>query len=116
LGRTLQYVDELLVPDPSKSVREGAVKPWRLGSKKMIIRHNALLKQLAEQLPFDPTLPWSELPDDVRQVILHGSGGREFKFKLKGGNTKPETMPFPGSSLTWRTSSATPAATACVPA
>lgn len=50
----------LIVPDPEKSVRSGAVKPWRLGSKGMIIKRNAILKQLAEQLPFDPKKPWKE--------------------------------------------------------
>jgi excinuclease ABC subunit A len=50
------------VPDPAKSVREGALKPWRIGGKNLIIKHNALLKQLAEQLPFDPDVPWQDLP------------------------------------------------------
>ena len=35
-----------LVPDPSKSVKNGALKAWRLGSKQMIIKHNTILKQL----------------------------------------------------------------------
>ena len=96
LGETLQFQPELLVPDPSKSVKKGAIKPWRLGSKQMIIKHNAILKQLAEQLPFDPTVPWDELESEVREQILHGTGKRLFSFKLKGGNTKPESMPFGG--------------------
>ncbi len=96
LGETLQFQPELLVPDPDKSVKQGAIKPWRLGSKQMIIKHNAILKQLAEQLPFDPTLPWRELEPEVREQILHGTGQRLFSFKLKGGNTKPESMPFAG--------------------
>ena len=96
LGETLQFQPELIVPDPSISVKKGAIKPWRLGSKQMIIRHNAILKQLAEQLPFDPTLPWEELDSDIREQIIHGTGNRQFSFKLKGGNTKPESMTFEG--------------------
>ncbi|MGB0415619.1 MAG: excinuclease ABC subunit UvrA [Coraliomargarita sp.] len=96
LGETLQFQPELLVPDSSKSVKNGALKPWRLGSKQMIIKHNAVLKQLAEQLPFDPTLPWEELAAEVREQILHGTGDRLFAFKLKGGNSKPEMLPFEG--------------------
>lgn len=96
LGETLQFQPELLVPDGSKSVKKGAIKPWRLGSKQMIIKRNAILKQLAEQLPFDPNMPWEELDADVREQILHGTGSRLFSFKLKGGNTKPESMPFAG--------------------
>ena len=96
LGETLQFQPELLVPDASKSVKNGAIKPWRLGSKQMIIKRNAILKQLAEQLPFDPNLPWEELEPEVREQILHGTGERLFAFKLKGGNSKPEMLPFEG--------------------
>ena len=96
LGETLQFQPELLVPDASKTVKAGAIKPWRLGSKQMIIKRNAILKQLAEQLPYDPTVPWEELDVKVREQILHGTGERLFSFKLKGGNTKPESMRFEG--------------------
>lgn len=96
LGETLQFQPELLVPDPLKTVKKGAIKPWRLGSKQMIIKRNAILKQLAEQLPFDPNVAWEELDAEVREQILHGTGSRQFSFKLKGGNSKPEAMEFAG--------------------
>ena len=96
LGETLQFQPELLVPDSSKSIKNGAIKPLRLGSKQMIIRNNATLKQLAEQIPFDPKQPWEELDPEIRNQIIYGTGDRLFSFKLKGGNSKPETMKFPG--------------------
>ena len=96
LGETLQFQAELIVPDPSLSIKKGAIKAWRLGSKQMIIRHNAILKQLAEQLPFDPNLSWDELEPDIRDQIAHGTGERLFSFKLKGGNSKPDLMQFEG--------------------
>lgn len=96
VGRTNQFVEELVVPDVSKTVRGGAIKPWRLGSKAMIIKRNAILKQLAEQVPFDPNVPWAELPEELRRQIIHGAGERLFHFKLKPGNTKPEVLPFAG--------------------
>ena len=58
LGRQMTFAEELVVPDPDKSVRGGALKPWRIGGKNLIIRHNAMLRQLAEQLPYDPEKPW----------------------------------------------------------
>ncbi len=95
LGRKLRFAPELVVPDPEKSVREGALKPWRIGGKNLIIKHNAILKQLAEQLPFDADKPWRELPDDVRETLLHGAGGRLFAFKLRRMREARAT-PFPG--------------------
>ncbi|MGJ3243720.1 MAG: excinuclease ABC subunit UvrA [Opitutales bacterium] len=96
LGHILRFNEELVVPDLTKSVKNGAIKPFRLGSKAMIIRRNAQLKQLAEQLPFDPDAPWRDLPEKDRRAILHGAGDRLFSFKLKRGNAKPDTVPWAG--------------------
>ena len=96
LGRTRQFSADLLVPDPSKTVRKGAIKPWRIGSRKIIIRRNAILKQLSEQLPFDPTVPWEDLAPEIRHIILHGAGDRLFSFKLGPGNRKGELQTFQG--------------------
>jgi excinuclease ABC subunit A len=96
LGQVLSFSRELLIPDPQKSVRGGAIKPWRLGSKRMIIQRNAILKQLSEQVPFDGKAPWAELSEDIRDLILLGGGDREFLFKTKPGRSQPEALPFAG--------------------
>lgn len=95
LGRKMKFVPELIVPDPEKSVREGAIKPWRIGGKNLIIKHNALLKQLAEQLPFDPDVPWRKLPEETRAAILFGAGERQFAFKLRRMR-EAKASTFPG--------------------
>ena len=95
LGRKLSFSEELIVPRPDKSVREGAIKPWRLGGRNLIIRHNAILKQLAEQLPFDPEVPWEKLPEDTRRTLLYGAGERLFSFRLRRGSPV-EAQPFQG--------------------
>ncbi len=95
LGRKLRFVPELVIPDPEKSVREGAIKPWRIGGKNLIIKHNALLKQLAEQLPFDPEVPWKKLPEATREAILRGAGERQFAFKMRRMR-EAKAMPFVG--------------------
>ncbi len=95
LGRKLAFSEELVVPRPDKAVREGAIKPWRIGGRNLIIRHNAILKQLAEQLPFDAETPWQDLPAETRRVLLHGAGDRLFSFHLRR-TQKSELKPFPG--------------------
>lgn len=95
LGRKPRFVPELIVPDPAKSIRGGALKPWRIGGKNLIIKHNAQLKQLAEQLPFDPDKPWSDLPEETRTLLLRGAGERMFAFKLKRMR-EARAMPFAG--------------------
>jgi excinuclease ABC subunit A len=95
LGRQMAFAEELVVPDPAKSVREGAIKPWRIGGKNLIIKHNALLRQLADQLPYDPETPWQDLPAETRRQLLHGAGERLFSFKLRRMRA-PKAMPFAG--------------------
>ena len=95
LGRKLAFSDELIVPQPQKSVRAGAIKPWRIGGRNLIIRHSSILKQLAEQLPFDPELPWQDLPAPIKKMILHGAGERLFSFRLRR-TQKAELKPFLG--------------------
>jgi len=95
LGRQMTFSPDLVVPDRAKPVREGAIKPWRIGGKNLIIRNNAILRQLAEQLPFDPEAPWNDLPEGVRSILLNGAGERVFSFRLRRMK-HPKLMPFPG--------------------
>ena len=95
LGEIPQFLPELVVPDPKKSLRDGAIKPWRYGTKKMITQRNAWLRQLAAQADFSLTAPWSELSAETKNLILHGSGSRE--FLLKTGRRKPVSRPFEGA-------------------
>ena len=95
LGRAMRFDDSLVVPNAGKSVRGGAIKPWRIGGRNSIIRNNATLKQLAEQLPFDPEVPWRKLPEETRNAILHGTGSRKFTFKLRRSQPAVE-MEFAG--------------------
>ena len=96
LGQTLKFHEALITPDLTKSVRRGAIKPWRVGSRSMIIRRNAILRQLAEQVPFDINLPWQELDPKIRRLILYGDARRKFFFKLGRGRKPPVKMVFGG--------------------
>jgi len=95
LGRQMTFSEELIVPKPEKSVREGAIKPWRIGGRNLIIRHSSILKQLAEQLPYDPEMAWQDLPAATRHTLLHGAGERLFSFRVRR-TQKAESKPFPG--------------------
>jgi len=96
LGQVLSFAPELIVPAPEKSIKQGAIKPWRLGSKRMIIARNAILKQLAAQVPFDPLVAWQDQPEAVRHLLLHGSGERSFEFRLRARQKVADVHPFAG--------------------
>ncbi|MDR2430105.1 MAG: excinuclease ABC subunit UvrA [Puniceicoccales bacterium] len=84
LGRVLRFVPELVVPDGGVSVRDGAIKAWRLGSRRIVAGRGALLRQLSAQVPFSLDVPWGELPGEVRELLLHGGGEREFALRGYG--------------------------------
>jgi excinuclease ABC subunit A len=96
LGRKLEFAESLIIPDPKLSLKKGAIKAWRIGSKSMIIKRNAILKQLSEQVPYDPTQPWNEMEPKIQDLILQGDPKRKYNFKLKPGNSKPEEVFFKG--------------------
>ena len=80
LGSVKRVDPERLVPDPSKSINDGAIALYRAGSSNWRLRQ---IEQLAKQLKFSMDTPWEELSQDVRDLILRGSGDKEIKWKFK---------------------------------
>ncbi len=80
LGSVKKVDPERLVPDPSRSIQDGAIALFRAGSTSWRLRQ---VEQLSKVLKFSMTAPWKDLPKDIRELILHGSGEREIKWKWK---------------------------------
>jgi len=71
-------VDEnLIVPDPGLSIREGAIAPWE---RKDSIYFHQMLEALSSHYGFDINTPFNKLPERVRYVLLHGSGDEKIGF------------------------------------
>ncbi|MGF7161420.1 excinuclease ABC subunit A [Rhodoligotrophos appendicifer] len=84
LGTELKFEGDLVVPDPSLSLKEGAVLPWaRTGNTSPY--YVQTLQAIAKHFGVSMTVPWSELPETVRSVILHGSGKEEITFVYDDG-------------------------------
>ena len=82
-GAVLEYDESLVVPDPDRSLREGAIDPW---TKPRYEARRRLLLKAADQLGADPDVPWRSLKAAHRRELLHGKVGRYvgiFRF-LKG--------------------------------
>lgn len=77
-----QYVDPaLVIPDPTKSVRGGAIAPWTGGGGDMYSWYDSALKSLIRQIDFNPDKPWHLLPDTVQHAILYGADTRYGRFE-----------------------------------
>jgi excinuclease ABC subunit A len=68
-GAVLGYDEALIIPDPERSLREGAIDPW---TKPRYERQRRLLLDAARALDVSPDVPWRTLPAAARQELLHG--------------------------------------------
>lgn len=74
IGYTMEFVEELIIPDRSLSINQGAiaVMGWQ-SSKDKGSFSNALLRALAERFKFSLDTPYEELSDEVRHILVHGT-------------------------------------------
>ncbi len=94
LGVRQEFDEHKVVAHPELSLAAGAVRGWD--------RRNAyyfsMLRSLARHYGFDPETPWQALPKEVREVILHGSGGEliDFEYINPRGRRVKKRHPFEG--------------------
>jgi len=86
LGNRMYFDEDLVVSDPELSIREGAVVPW---AKRNSVHFFQFLEALSGHYKFDINVPFNQLPEEVRRVLLYGSGDEEiqFYFDRTGGGT-----------------------------
>ncbi|HMN20828.1 MAG TPA: excinuclease ABC subunit UvrA [Ottowia sp.] len=79
LGTTDVFDPQRVVAFPSLSLASGAIKGW----DRRNADYYALIESLGEHYGFDPETPFEDLPERVREVILHGSGDEEIAFRYR---------------------------------
>jgi excinuclease ABC subunit A len=91
------FDESLIVPDPEKSLEQGAVLPWRRGGKRMVIYYKAMLRSVTGHYGQSMESPFKDLPKDFQQVLLHGSGQTEIEFSFwRAGKMSKVSRPFEG--------------------
>ena len=85
LGYKMEFDEDLMIPDKSLSIAEGAiaVMGWQSCTDPSSFTY-ALLKALAKEYEFDLTTPYEQLSPEVRRMLIHGTDGREVKVSYKG--------------------------------
>ncbi len=97
LGKHLTFAPENVVPDPSLSLRNGAVPLWRRGPRFVITLYNHYLRCLAAHYGFSLSTPWKKLPEEIREMLLHGSGETVITFDYwERGKIHEWRKPFEG--------------------
>jgi excinuclease ABC subunit A len=101
LGLGFQRVidPELIVPDPTLSISEGALAPW---TKAASMYHRRLLEAVAEANEIDIETPWQDLPKRDRKVLLEGTGKDKHtvSYRNRFGRRRTYTVRFDGLMAT----------------
>ena len=97
LGQKLVFDEGLVVPDPEKSLEQGAILPWRRGGKRMVVYYKGLLRGVAKHYEQSMEAPYKNLPEEFKHVLLWGSGEAEIEFTFwRAGKVSKVTRPFEG--------------------
>ena len=85
LGYKMEFDEDLMIPDKSLSINEGAivVTGWQSCTDKSSFTH-AILEALCKEYDFDLDTPFEQYPQEIQDVLLHGTNGREVKVYYKG--------------------------------
>jgi excinuclease ABC subunit A len=95
LGAQQEIDPDLLVPDPSLSIGEGALVPWSLGNSSF---YESVIQAIADRYEIDLEAPWSELPEEQQNLFLFGTNGDKVyvQYRNRMGRRRSYMLAFEG--------------------
>ncbi len=94
LGTRFEVDPELVVPDPSLSINDGAIAPWRSAHTQYFTR---MLDAVAKRHGFDLDAPWSKLGAKARKLIMQGDDDNVMvKYRNRYGRTREYSTSYEG--------------------
>lgn len=85
LGYKMEFSEELMIPDPSLSINQGAIAVlgWQSCTDKNSFTR-AILDALCKEYHFDLDTPFEDYPKEIHDILIYGTGGKEVKVYYKG--------------------------------
>ena len=103
LGVQLSMSPDLVVPDPSKTIRDGAIAPWSRGG--MLTQYDHLLEAISRAYKIPLSKPWHALTPEQKNLILYGNNEQDIHINWNGFEyDKPYEGVIPNISRRWRES------------
>jgi excinuclease ABC subunit A len=95
LGAQLEIDPDLLVPDPSVTLAEGALVPWSVGNGGF---YEGVVQAICDRYEIDPDTPWRDLPPERQDLFLYGTGGERIliTYRNRMGRKRQYAMAFEG--------------------
>jgi excinuclease ABC subunit A len=85
-----------MISDPGRTLAEGAITPWRRGTKRMQTYYRHLQKALVKHFGVDENVPFSDLPERFRQALYFGTNGTPIEMSFSDNGEKKIAKPFEG--------------------
>ncbi len=83
LGQKMEIDPGLVIPDRSKSINQGAIRPW---GADMANWYRYMVRGVARHYDFKLTTPFEKLPAKIQNIILYGSGKEKMEFEYEHSN------------------------------
>src|SRR6184192_946087 len=94
LGTQLVIDPELMISDETKTIAEGAITPWRRGTKRMQAYYRQLQGALVKHFQINEDVPFADLPDEFKNALYFGTNGTPIEMNFGGNGEKKR--PFEG--------------------
>ena len=103
LGTQLVCDPDLMISDPTRTLADGAITPWRRGTRRMQAYYRHLQKALVKHFHVNEDVPFGDLPEQFKQALYFGTNGTpiEMNFdnnpdKSRAGGEQKAARPFEG--------------------
>ena len=96
LGTQLVMDPGLLISDQAKTLSEGAITPWRRGTKRMRAYYRHLQDALTKHFHVNEDVPFANLPDAFKAALYFGTNGEPIEMAFAGNGEKKIKKPFEG--------------------
>jgi excinuclease ABC subunit A len=96
LGTQLIVDPDLMISDPTKTLAEGAITPWRRGTKRMRAYYRHLQGALVKHFHVNEDVPFSDLPDEFKTALYFGTNGQPIEMNFGDAGEKKVGKPFEG--------------------
>src|SRR6266403_4932434 len=96
LGTQLVCDPDLMISDPARTLAEGAITPWRRGTKRMQAYYRHLQKALVKHFHVDEDVPFRDLPEQFKQALYFGTNGTPIEMNFSDNGEQKVAKPFEG--------------------
>src|ERR687898_388671 len=95
LGAQQEIDPDLLVPEPSLSIGEGALVPWSVGNSSF---YESVIQAIADRWEIDLDMPWQDLPEERQNLFLYGTKGERVyvQYRNRMGRRRSYMLAFEG--------------------